>query len=121
MKSLSRDQRPDGLNDRQYELYQFLAFNLQIPYWPQEVRNSFGSETLSFDITRGYVAQWIRETPLADVEAKVEAAISQVCDKAWEDTETPECPNCGSLGRVASSSLGGEGCEWYCYKCCHTF
>lgn len=118
VESLSRNQRPEGLSDEQYELYLKIAFETDIIFWSRSLLDSIGRETQTLGTLRGYVAKWIRENVQnqEDIEEYV-----QVLDTRIQENQTPECPNCNTMGRVGPSTLGGEGCDWYCYECCHTF
>jgi hypothetical protein len=71
MDSLSSNQRPEGLSDRQYAIYRQLAFHTDIPDWPQPLLNSFGTETQTIGTARGYVAKWITDNPLEFVEGQI--------------------------------------------------
>lgn len=82
MESYSRDERPEDLSDRQYEIYLAVAFQVQIPDWPRSLLNSFGTETQTSGTARGYVAQWIRSNPLDEIEKQVAITLETAKQKA---------------------------------------
>jgi len=55
----------------------------------------------------------------AEVERLMVAA--QTIEDEDQRHEEPTCPHCGTTGRSGPSTLGGPGCQWYCYKCCETY
>lgn len=64
MNPLSRNERPEGMSDSQWQYFCDLMPNGStelICAWPRELLDSFGTETQTAGSIRAHVAEWVMQ------------------------------------------------------------